>query len=158
MFPNITISVVGWAVVLGILLGIFIDLHRTPYTQIVYAETVVAEPKEVRIEVIYDWTEERIIKEIQNTFPEAPELAVSIARCESGLDIRVQSNHVLEYGRELSFGLMQIHAKVWDETAKELGYEDYKTDPKDNLKMARFIYEHYGNNFNAWTCYTKGMV
>jgi len=158
MFPNITTQVVGWAIILGILLGIFIDIYRTPYVLVVYAETKVEEPKEVRIEVIYNWTEERIVEEIQNTFPEAPQLAVRIAKCESGLVIDIQSNHVLDYGREQSFGLMQIHAKVWDNKAKQLGYYNYKTDPIDNLKMARYIYEKSGNNFNAWTCYTKKMV
>jgi hypothetical protein len=70
MLPNITVNVVGWAIVLGILLGIFIDISRTPHVIVVYADTVIEEPKEVRVEVIYNWTEERIIKEIKDTFPE----------------------------------------------------------------------------------------
>ena len=152
------IQVIGGAIVAGILFGIILDINNTPYVEIVEASEQVVEKKEVRIKVLIDWTPERIKQEIRDTFPEAPELAVAIAKCESGLVADIQSRHVLSYGREQSFGLMQIQAKVWHNDAISLGYHNYKTDVIDNLKMARYIYEQAGNRFTPWTCYTKKMI
>ncbi len=112
-------------------------------------------PKEILIEVVINWTPERIEQEIRSVFPEAPNTAVAIFKCESGLDPDIQSHHILSYGREQSFGVAQIHAPDWHDTAIRLGYVNYKTDPSDNLKMARYIYDGRGN-FNDWTCYKNG--
>lgn len=110
-------------------------------------EEVPTKPKEVRIEVVYDWSEEKIVEEIRNTFVETPNTAVAVARCESGLDIDV-------IGPTSDYGLMQIHAPTWHDVAIELGYTDYKTNPIENLQMARYIYEQSG--WNAWVCYKNG--
>lgn len=107
------------------------------------------------IEIEIDWTEERIIKELRDTFPETPNTAVAIARCESGLKM-IQSNQILDYGREQSYGIMQVHAKVHEGTAVALGLGDYKTDIAENIKMARHIYDNAGD-WSDWTCYTKGL-
>lgn len=63
---------------------------------------------------------------------------------------------MLDYGREQSFGLFQIHAKVWDDRAHELGYPNYKDTVEDNLAMARHIYDNQG--WQPWTCYTNNMI
>lgn len=139
--------------------GIAIDVLWQPHVELVYAEEteeVIEEPKEVRLEVVYDWTKDRIIQEIETVFWEDPKTAVAIARCESGLVIDIQSRYIQDYGREESFGLMQIHARVWDKTAKRLGYDNYRTDPIENLAMARYIYDRSG--WQPWTCYTKKMI
>lgn len=121
----------------------------------VFASEEPTEPREVRLEVVYDWTEERIIKEIRETFPETPNTAVAVAKCESGLKVEIQSGHVLSYGQEQSFGLFQIHKPDWHQTAINLGFEDYATNPKHNIALARHIYQVRG--WGAWTCYTKGL-
>ena len=61
----------------------------------------------------------------------------------------VQSRHMQPYGREESFGIFQIHARAWDGVAKELGL-DYINNVRDNIKMARYIYDQVG--WGAWTC------
>ena len=109
----------------------------------------IVEPKEVRIEVIYNWDEDRIKEEIRTLFPETPDLAVRIAQCESNFRM-IQSHHMQPYGREESFGIFQIHARAWHNQAVTLGYEDYQSDIKDNLHMARWIYERHG--WSPWSC------
>jgi len=117
------------------------------------AVTTVVEPKEALIEVVYDKVGiERIIRE---TFPEAPNTAVAIAKCESGLKADIQSHHTLSYGREQSYGVFQIHAKDHDRTATRLGYEQYRTQVEDNVLMARHLYDSRGS-FKDWTCYNTG--
>jgi hypothetical protein len=145
-------------IALGIILGLVIKIYFSPVIETVHAEVevepVIAEV--VLIEVVY--TKEDIIRKIKETFPEDPETAVLIAKCESGLRIEVQSGHTLSYGREQSFGLFQVHSPHWEKTAKRLGYEDYRTDIDDNLALARHIYESAGNSWQPWSCYTKKMI
>lgn len=140
--------------------GILIDIQIAEAYKNVEVENLVTvtEPREVAIEVVIDWTPERIAKEIRDTFPEAPETAVKIAKCESGLVPTVQSHHRQSYGQERSFGIMQIHAPDWEDDAIRLGYKNYRTDVRENLKMARYIYEKAGNSFQPWSCYSKKMI
>lgn len=147
---------------MGILMGICIDvilknITYEEYIEIAHAEEI-EKPKSVRLEVIYNWTEERIEQEIRTVFWEDPETAVKIAKCESGLRPAVQSKHILSYGQERSFGIFQIHAPDWHTTAIRLGYNDYQTDVLDNLHMARYIYDQRGKMWLDWTCYTKKMI
>jgi hypothetical protein len=89
--------------------------------------------------------EEKIIK----TFPEAPELMLAIAKCESGVkQFREDGTVVKSPTRD--FGLFQINEKTWHRVAQELGY-DYKGSLDDNLKMARYVYDTQG--ITAWVCY-----
>lgn len=156
MFPNLDRKVIGFAVVSGMLAPILYDWSSTnAYVEVVHAQEVVEEPREVLVEVVIDWSRERIVQEIHNTFPENPDLAVRIAQCESGLKM-IQSNHVLSYGREQSWGIFQIHAKDWENKAIQLGYPDYKTDIQQNIQMARYIYDNSG--WRAWSCFTKKMI
>lgn len=164
MYRNWTGAVTDKVIVLamgaGIICGIFIDAYIQYNAQpIIYvAEASEIEPREVRIEVKIDWTTERIEKEIRDTFPEDPDTAVKIAKCESGLHPDIQSRHVLYYGQEKSFGLFQIHKPDWHTTALRLGYDNYQTEVQDNIKMARYIYEHAGKKWTDWSCYNKGMI
>jgi hypothetical protein len=95
-----------------------------------------------------------VVRLIIETFPEAPRTALAVAECESNL-LMVQSNHIQSYGREESFGIFQVHARAWDTEAKRLGL-DYINDVRDNIKMARHIYDHHG--WQPWTCYSKNMI
>ena len=135
-------------------------MYFSPVVEVAQAETIVIEekPQEVLIEVVYNWDKQRIIEEIEKAFPEDPKTAVAIAKCESGLIVDIQSRHILSYGQEQSFGLFQIHAKAWDKKAKDLGYEDYKTSPRDNIDMARWIYVQSGKKWTPWSCWTKKMI
>lgn len=141
----------GWVSICGIIWGL--ALHQIPPTEVeqveAYEAVVEDQPQVVRLEVIYNWDKDRIKDEIRQLFPESPELAVAIAQCESNFKM-VQSNHILHYGREESFGIFQIHARAWHEKAVTLGYENYQTDIRDNLNMARWIYEQHG--WRPWTC------
>lgn len=114
-------------------------------------EVSIEEPKTVLIEVKIDWNQDRIIQEIVETFPEDPQTALAIAKCESGLN----PNAV---GPTNDFGLMQIHSPSWNNAAISLGLDEYKTDPIQNLQMARYIYDNAGKQFTDWVCFTKGMI
>jgi hypothetical protein len=122
-----------------------VELEVAPATKV--------EPREVRLEVVY--SKEGVERKIREVFPEAPNTAVAIAKCESGLKADIQSHHILSYGREESFGVFQIHAKDHDRTATRLGFEGYKTQVEDNILMARHLYDSRGN-FKDWTCYNTG--
>lgn len=124
--------------------------------EVASAEVIQSEPQEVLVEVIY--TKEDIIKKVREAFPEAPDTAVAIVKCESGFNPTIQSGHTLSYGQERSYGLFQVHAPDWNETALRLGYDDYRTSVEDNIALARYIYEKAGKRFTPWSCYTKGMI
>jgi hypothetical protein len=154
------IALVCFGIVTGIIFGILADKYFTPIVEVAEAEVVAPAPMEVevRLEIVYNWDKEKIIEEIKKAFPEDPQTAVAIVKCESNFVVDIQSKHQLSYGREQSFGLFQIHAKAWDRKAKQLGYGDYKTSPRDNIDMARWIYEQSGKKWGAWSCYSKGMI
>jgi hypothetical protein len=158
-----TCLILGGAAMLGIIGGIFcfgVQLYAASTVEVVQAsetiEDVKPEPKVVLIATSTNWTKERIEQEIRKVFHETPNTAVAVAKCESGLIPDIQSHHTLSYGREQSFGIMQIHAKDWDAVAKKLGFEKYKTDVEHNLGVARKIYDSAGGTFTDWTCYNNG--
>lgn len=136
----------------GILLDIKIA-EAYEYTEVLEIAVAEVPKQEVMIEVMY--SKDGIERLIRETFHEAPNTAVAIAKCESGLDADIQSHHTLTYGREQSYGVFQIHAKDHDRTATRLGFEDYKTQVEDNIQMARHLYDSRGN-FKDWTCYNTG--
>jgi hypothetical protein len=152
-------NVVAGAVLVGIVMGILVQVSIDSATP-VYAVNEIVEEEEgvIEIEVVIDWTKERIEKEIRAVFPEDPETAIKIAKCESGLVPDIQSQHTLSYGQERSFGIFQIHAPDWHNKAVSLGFDNYRTDVKDNLQMARYIYEKAGKKWTAWSCFTKRMI
>ena len=144
-----------WLIIAVLVGGILLDIQIAEAYKVEepIAVTTVVEPKEVMIEVVY--SKEGIERLIRETFHEAPNTAVAIAKCESGLSKDIQSHHTLSYGREESYGVFQIHSKDHDRTAKKLGFEDYRTDVEDNVEMARYLYDSRGN-FKDWTCYNSG--
>lgn len=95
----------------------------------------------------YDWSEEKTIEEIKKTFPDSYGLMIPVFKCESGLRLDAR-------GPTNDWGIAQIHADTWDKKAQELGL-DYKNNPYDNLKMARWIYDNAGGIDN-WVCFTRG--
>ena len=124
-----------YSVLIGIVTGIVCDILGQPLiVQNVQASAPVEveEPREVRLEVVVNWTPERIEKEIRTVFHEEPNTAVAIFKCESGLIADIE-------GPTQDYGIAQIHAPSWDTKAKSLGYGDYKTNVARNLKMARYI-------------------
>lgn len=155
--PTEPIKVICTGIILGVILGIVIDAYFTPIAEVAEAEVIVESvPDVVLIEVIY--TKDDIVRKIEEAFPEDPETAVKIARCESGLNPEIQSGHTLSYGRERSFGLFQIHEPAWHHVALRLGYTEYQTSVEENIKMARYIYELAGKRWTPWSCFTKGMI
>lgn len=156
----LTREVVGGAIVIGIIGGILFDVtnmtYSTEYALAAEPEVEIVERKEVRIEVVYNWDKVRIEAEIRKAFPETPNTAVAIAKCESGLTVKIQSQHILSYGQEQSFGLFQIHAPDHEENAVRLGYGDYRTNPVHNIAYARWLYDTNGG-WTDWTCYNAGL-
>jgi hypothetical protein len=144
-------------IILGIMLAPHYNEHATPtyyYAQAAEVEVLKAETpvfigsKESNFVIKYNWSEEKIIEKIKETFPEQADLMVAIARCESHLQIEME-------GPTDDHGLFQIHAPTWDDLANELGHGEYRTNPYHNLAMARHIYDTQG--INAWVCYTKNL-
>lgn len=118
----------------------------------------VEKPKEVKIEVVIDWTEERIKQQVweaaakYNTFPEK---MWEVMKCENwDLVPDLQSHHTytftderrgIYYGdRERSFGLAQIHLPDHDVTYEQA------IDPAFAIDfMAKNFAE---GNAQWWTC------
>lgn len=68
-------------------------------------------------------------KAIENNIQ--PKYLIKLAECESSLIPDIQSNYIQSYGRELSFGLFQLHVKVH----KDISIEQAK-DPIFNTQWA----------------------
>lgn len=102
-----------------------------------------------RVILIGTTTKEKTIEEkIRDTFPEAPNTAVAIAKCESGLNPNAINNR--NKNGTTDGGLMQINS-IHDKYLDELGLDKFDVD--DNLKFARLLYEERG--FAPWVCYSK---
>jgi len=144
------------AVLIALVYFLAVIFHWIP---LVYAEgiqPVVYErpkekPVEVLIEVEIDWTKERIIKEIRDTFPENPNTFVNIAKCESNF---LPSAHNPTNGSH-DGGIYQISQKYHGKELKEMGLDPYKVE--DNLKFARLLYEEQGLAPWVWSkhCWNK---
>lgn len=131
--------------------GILLDIQRQNNI-IIYearAEDKVATSTEnvatpVLLEVRYDKAGiERLIRE---TFPEAPEVAVAIAKAESGL-VANAYNPEAHRGCNGSVGVFQV-ACVHVKDKESL------KDVETNIKKAREIYLREG--FRPWGAYTNG--
>lgn len=137
-----------------ILLLLAIPLTETEVTEVKSVE----EPKEVQIEVLIDWTPERIEEEVRKTFPEAPERALTVFMCESGKDTDRDGKKELQpeaVSPTHDYGIAQINRATWHTTALEIGLTEYQTDVQQNLQMARYVYEDAGNSFSPWVCDRK---
>jgi soluble lytic murein transglycosylase-like protein len=120
------------------LLGLLASLSLSLQThEVVYAAEVKEEPKEVLIETV--WSEEGIKQKIRETFPEDPDRAVAIAKCESGLNPKAVSP-------TNDHGLMQINKTVHT-------VEGDIYDVETNLKYARKLYDE--RKWQPWVCAKK---
>lgn len=142
---------IGWSMVAGIVLPLIGHAYYLEASKPVTYESNVEEvkyftcPYDSCVEVRVEWTEERIVEEIKKTFPEEPELAVAIARCESNFKPSA-------VGPTSDYGIFQIHAPSWDSKARQLGLENYRTDVQENLAMARHIYLNANKTWRDWVC------
>lgn len=68
-----------------------------------------------------------------------------IITCESRWDIMAYNEKSGDYG------LFQINEKWWDKKAKELGFENYKDNWKENIQLGIWIYENYGKKPWNWS-------
>ena len=100
---------------------------------------------------------------IRKEFPDCPETAVKIAKCESSLDYTREGDKHLtfqykgqRYGS--SFGLFQIRSGgndrggIWVRSDNVEEFSKKMLNPQQNIKMARKIYEASGKNFGKWSC------
>lgn len=147
---------VGNVIVLGALGGILAlygILYANAYIEpeVMVVEQVVEMPAPYVTKI--DWNEERIIQEIEDTFPEDKETAVAIAKCESGSCVSFRPDAVNpeeHHGCRGSYGLMQIACIHY-----EGNYDDLK-DVSANLRLARQIYEREG--WRPWGVCHDGKV
>lgn len=118
---------------------------------------VVKEPKEVRIEVIpekIEWTTERIEEEIRSVFSDSPDLAVAIAKSESGATLYDRAyNPEWHYINGVpvcqgSYGVMQVACVHYQVNPSAL------FDVEFNLQKAAEIYQKRG--WTQWGGYTSG--
>ena len=80
---------------------------------------------------------------IREAFPEDPDNAVAIAKCESQLDpSRIGDTHM----KYPSVGLYQIN-QTWHKYPTE-----QLQNPDENIRIAKEIKNRWGN-WNAWSCY-----
>jgi hypothetical protein len=94
-------------------------------------EPEVVEPEVVLIEAVVEWTEERIMEEIRNTFPEEPEKMIQVAWCESRLKPDAK-------GPTQDYGIFQLHDPSHDLSGIDV------FNPKDNIAFARKLYDQSG--------------
>lgn len=96
-------------------------------------------------------TTDVIVKAIVEEFKDVPKAdmirAINISFCESG--IRAEAKNLNTNGTEDS-GPMQIN----DVHIKTFGSK-FKTDWKENIKVARKIYDRHDGSFSAWVCNSK---
>jgi len=127
------------------LVGIVLSLFGG--TEIVYAKEPVA--KEVLIEVVTDWTPERIqqeIKEQAEKYNVSAEVMNTVISCESMGSTTIQSYHYKDGVREDSWGLVQINLPHNPNVTKEQAL-----DPKFAIEfLAKGLSQGHGKR---WTCY-----
>jgi hypothetical protein len=109
----------------------------------------------VLLEVKVDWTQERIIDEIQEVFPNEP-LMVKVALCEGVKNGKLDPEVVNPTNGSNDTGIFQISKKYHAEAFKALGYDDM-TDPAQNIAYAHHLYETQG--LKPWSasknCWSK---
>ena len=131
--------------------GLIIDLSKQTEVVEAYNVDVIeeqTEPQGVRIEVVY--SKEGIEKLIRETFPEAPNTAVAIAKCESSLE--PTAHNTSNRDGTSDGGIFQLNS-VHDTALEARGLNKWNTE--DNIKFARMLYESSG--FIPWVCYNKGL-
>jgi hypothetical protein len=89
---------------------------------------------------------------VQIVFGDKADIMLAIAECESGQE-QFDSDGTTKNSPTNDWGFMQINATSWDKEAKRLGL-DYKGSVKDNIEMAKYIYNKQG--LRAWSTYKNG--
>ena len=143
-----------WVIMAAIVGGILIDIKIAEAYKVEVQEIiVVAEKKEVRIEVVYskDSTE----AEIRRTFAEEPNTAVAVAKAESGINLKADAYnpewHYDKNGNKIcqgSYGVFQIACVHEPENPKKL------FDVQYNIKRAKEI--RNGGTWKQWGGYSSG--
>lgn len=156
-------QLVGWGVTLGVITGCAIYIaqphiieHVSASTQVenltasTSVEAIKPEPQVVLIEVVYNWTPERIAQEIDKVFPDAP-IMHDVMRCESGgnNDAYNPTNNSHDNG------LFQISDLYHGPRVRSLGLD--VGNPADNIRFARILYDESG--LQPWSaskdCWSK---
>jgi hypothetical protein len=120
-----------------------------------HADNDVVVPQEYPVEVVTDWTQERIEKEIRKV---SDKYGVSYdkmwhtVKCESGFDTDIQSHHILQGKREESFGLAQFNLPSRNRTVDgKVITKEMALDPAIALDAMAFHFSK--GNARAWSCY-----
>lgn len=120
-------------------------LHNIPPKVEAYNSNKEWEPRIVQIGVKIDWTEERIIQEIHNVFPDAP-IMERVAWCES----RLKADAI---GPTEDYGIFQLHDPSHDLSDVDV------FDPAENIAFARKLYDESG--LQPWSaskpCWSPGV-
>lgn len=140
-------TAVGYAVIIAIPLAIITDATMQNMGKpIEYARAEEPAPV-VLIEAKVNWTHERIDKEIEAKAVEYGTSAQTLKRivqCESGYVTDIQSAKMLSYGREKSFGLVQIHLPAH----KDITYEQ-AINPAFAID---YLAKNYAHHTDRWSC------
>lgn len=104
--------------------------------------------KEIETQKVVYETPKTIEEKIRATFPEDPDTAIAIAKCESGMNPKAFNGN--NSNGSIDSGLMQINS-VHGVSKHML------MDVDVNLAVARVVYERAGNSFNPWVCYKKSI-
>lgn len=144
------------AIILGITIDILRERGLEPVTyKVAEAYDHPQEPEYILIEARINWTPERIEQEIRDTFPEDPDLAVAIAKAESGSHLKATAyNPEWHDGCQGSYGVFQMACVHGSDPTKFY-------DPGYNIKRARELYDSLDKNGNPlhwkpWGGYSSG--
>lgn len=148
---NRFMQIVGWGVVLGVIGGISVFALNLHLAENVYAahsglveemssqkQVVEPEPKEVLIEVVYNWTPERIAQEIDKVFHDDAPIMHEVMRCESGgkIDAYNPTNNSHDNG------LFQISDLYHGSEVRQRGLD--VGNPVDNIAFAKILFDRSG--------------
>lgn len=102
--------------------------------------------KAYAVEVEKYVTPKTIEQKIRATFPEEPDTALAVFKCESGL--REKALNTANKNGSWDAGIAQINSVHGVSQTMLL-------DLEVNLAVARVVYERSGNTFSPWVCYHK---
>lgn len=121
------------------------------------SETIVYEAEIAPVVIVAEEIEETPITDIESLirakFHEQPELAVAIAKCESGLNPDAYNDR--NTNGSVDRGLLQLNS-IHDPALARLGLDPW--DVEDNLEFGRILYDNRGGRFDDWVCYTHNLL
>ena len=93
-----------------------------------------------------------LMAEIAEKYDVSYELMQKVVNCESSFRSDAQSNHILDYGRERSYGLAMWHLPSENKTREgKLITKEMALDPETSLElMAQYFAD---GKEHLWTCY-----